>query len=153
MPPIIEALASRLPPWLLPSLVVAVAAIAVWTQNLQAQFGALDVRLATMDAEQKAQSRALASLETDLEANIAKARTDAQAALADVRESIATAQDALRADLRTKADINSREAVFRAIEQRIDFVEAKLADVVKHLEATDTRVEHLRDAQTVPGLR
>jgi hypothetical protein len=150
MAAVLEALASRLPHWLLPSLVVAVAGIAIWTQNIQAQFGTIDTRLATLTQTSAANAEVARRLEDDVERTIDAFRTDVIQALADMRMAITGIETSIRADLRGKVDIAARDDWLRSAEQRMSFHEQRLDELIKHLEAIDERLERLRDEQT-PG--
>jgi flagellar biosynthesis GTPase FlhF len=152
---VLEALASRLPQWLLPSLVVAVAGIAVWAQNIQAQFGVIDTRLATLTQTAINNAEVARRLEDDVERTIDAFRTDVIQSLANMRGAVANMEASLRTDLRGKVDIATRDDWLRSAEQRMSFHEQRIDELIKHLEATDARLERLRDEQTPdrPGPR
>ena len=125
MPAALNLIAENIPRAAWTAFVLLLVALGVYGLHIQTQFGDLKLELAKVGVSMDR-----------LRGDIDRARSDADAAVNNLRISLAQSDANMR---------DQRVYILRDFEQRIKTVSDKLEEVIEHLEATDARVERLRD--------
>ena len=117
----IQQAMENVPKWLMPSVVVAVVALALWNQNNERRFVLLESQAARNEERITNNVALIERVEKGLITDFAQTRAE---------------------DLSHTAQ--TRALLITDLEERIARVDARLDRIEEHLEATDTKLDELR---------